>query len=267
MNNPRLQIIVLFVTIGTFFARSSALRAMRGSIRRSDILRRAYYRMRLFGSKSESDEYRIISTLTHNVPRTFIEFGFHPIEFNCAELARRPDWRGLLVDRSEKQVVDARMLWPNRVAIVRSFLTLDNLKPIRNQFQEIGVLSIDVDGNDYWFLKALIDLSPSLIVVEYNSTLGFEPITVPYDPLFDRHEKHPHSWYHGASLTALTKLCAEHGYGLAAGSDGSCNAFFTKDGNLRPEEVWKPKDLRAKLSGISHENQWSHVKHLPFVRV
>jgi hypothetical protein len=144
---------------------------------------------------------------------------------------------------------------------------LDNLDFIRKQFPELGILSIDVDGNDYWFLKALIDLSPSLIIVEYNSTLGFEPITVPYDPSFARHDKHKLGWYHGASLTALAKLCAEHGYGLAAGTDGSCNAFFTKNGDLRPEDVWKPKQLRALLSGVPHEQQWDHIKHLPFVTV
>jgi hypothetical protein len=90
---------------------------------------------------------------------------------------------------------------------------------------------------------------------------------VPYDPSFDRHDKHELGWYHGASLTALTKLCAEHGYGLAAGSNGSCNAFFTRDGNLRPEDVWKPKTMRAERSGIPHEKQWDKIKHLPFITV
>lgn len=151
--------------------------------------------------------------------------------------------------------------------MVERFLALDNLDFIRHRFPKLGVLSIDVDGNDYWFLKALIDTSPDVISVEYNSTLGFEPITVPYDPAFDRHKKHPRGWYHGASLTALTNLCAQHGYGLAAGSDGSCNAFFTRTGNLKPEDVWKPKRLREQLSGIPHERQWDEIKDLPFVTV
>ena len=70
-------------------------------------------------------------------------------------------------------------------------MTLDNLDFIKSSFPQIGVLSIDVDGNDYWFLKELIDSSPSVICVEYNSTFGLEPITVPYDPSFNRYEKHP----------------------------------------------------------------------------
>src|SRR5262249_35897642 len=175
---------------------------------------------------------------------------------NCIELARKPEWSGLLVDGNKRQVDDARALWPSRIDIIEKFLALDDLDFIRNRFSEVGILSIDVDGNDYWFLEALIGISPAVISVEYNSTLGVEPITVPYDPAFDRHQKHPRGWYHGASLTALAKLCEKHGYGLAAGSDGSCNAFFTKQGRLKPEDVWKPKAMRAQLSGIPHERQW-----------
>jgi hypothetical protein len=241
--------------------------AMKQLIRNNAALRRLYYRSRLLRGASEADETSIISKLARDAARTFVEFGFHPIEFNCIGLAKNPDWRGLLIDGSKRQVDDARALWPKRIATVESFLTLENLDVVRHHFPKIGVLSIDVDGNDYWFLKALIDLSPSVISVEYNSTFGFEPVTVPYDPRFDRHEKHPRAWYHGASLTALTKLCAQHGYGLAAGSDGSCNAFFTRDGNLKPEDVWKPKRSREQLSGIPHERQWDAVKHLPFEQV
>lgn len=240
---------------------------MREFVRNNTALRRLYYRYRLLRPRSEADERQILSKLTEAAPRTFVEFGFHPIEFNCVEFARNPEWSGLLIDGSRRQVDDARALWPARIEFVESFLTLDNLDFIRQRFPRLGVLSIDVDGNDYWFLKALIDTSPAVISVEYNSTLGFEPVTVPYDPSFDRHQKHPRGWYHGASLTALAKLCEQHGYGLAAGSNGSCNAFFTRTGTLRPEDVWKPKTLRAQLSGIPHERQWDEIKDLPFVTV
>ena len=240
---------------------------MRELIRSNTFLRRLYYRARLLRVHSESDEGTILAALTTSAPKTFIEFGFHPIEFNCIQFANNPEWSGLLIDGSKRQVEDARALWPSRIDIVETFLKLDNLDFIRSHFPEIGILSIDVDGNDYWFLKALIDLSPTVISVEYNSTLGSQPITVPYDPAFDRHKKHPRGWYHGASLAALTKLCAQYGYGLAAGSDGSCNAFFTRNGTLKPEDVWKPKKLREQLSGIPHERQWDEIKHLPFETV
>jgi hypothetical protein len=180
------------------------------------------------------------------------------------ELARDPALQGLLIDGSKRVTDDARLIWPDRIRIANAFLSLDSLDLIRNQFEKIGLLSIDVDGNDYWLLKALIDLKPDDISAEYNSTFGLNPVTVLYDPVFDRHQKHTKAWYHGASLTALAKLCAAHGYGLAAGSDGSCNAFFTRDGSLKVEDVFKPKRLREKLSGIPHAAQWDFVKDMPF---
>lgn len=82
-------------------------------------------------------------------------------------------------------------------------------------FNQFGVLSIDVDGNDYWFLERPIEINPSVICIEYNATLGKEPITVPYDETFERHEKHPSGWYHGASLSALSKLAASSGLRIA----------------------------------------------------
>jgi hypothetical protein len=231
-------------------------------IKDNDTLRRLYYR--LLRAKPQSDEAAIIDLLSSDCPRTFIEFGFHPAQFNCASLARNPDWRGLLVDSNARQVSDTRALLPDRIKIVQSFLALDNLVVIRSAFPQIGVLSIDVDGNDYWFLERLVDTRPSVICIEYNASMGLDPITVPYDPIFDRHQKHKSGMYHGASLTALAKLAASHGYGLAAVSNAGVNAFFTQDGTLIPEEAWRPNSFREKFSGKNREEQWATIRHLPF---
>jgi hypothetical protein len=240
---------------------------MRQLIKKSTSLRRLYYRLRMLRSVGQSNEGQIIEELSKDAPRTFVEFGFHPIEFNCASLARDPDWHGLLIDGNKHQVSDARALFPDRIKIVEAFLTLQNLDFVKSTFQQIGVLSIDVDGNDYWFLEELIDTYPTVICVEYNATLGLDPLTVPYDPSFDRHEKHPSGWYHGASLTALAKLCGLHGYGLAAVSTAGANAFFTKSGKLNPVDAWRPNSLREKFSGVGYPKQWDTIKHMPFQAV
>jgi hypothetical protein len=218
---------------------------------------------------TQSNEAAIIDRLAdRTLQRTFVEFGFHPLEFNCIRLAADPSWRGLVIDGDASMIAKAEgnRLFGN-TTIVHRFLTLENLDVVRNAFSHIGVLSIDIDGNDYWLLRALIDLRPSVICVEYNSSFGLNPITVPYDANFDRHERHPSGWYHGASLTALCKLANSHGYGLAAVSEGGGNAFFTKEGNLRPEEAWRPSTLRRRFSGVDHPGQWESIKHLDFVTV
>lgn len=240
---------------------------MRQLIKKSTALRRLYYRLQSMRSAGQSNESQIIADLTKDVPLTFVEFGFHPVEFNCARLARDANWRGLLIDGNAQQVADARALFPDRIQIIEAFLTRDNMDFIKSSFPKIGVLSIDVDGNDYWFLENLIDVRPVVICVEYNSSLGMEPITVPYDPAFDRHDKHPSGWYHGASLTALAKLAASRGYGLAAVSEAGGNAFFTKAGSLDPAKAWKPNRLRWEFSGATQAKQWEAIRHLPFVSV
>ena len=124
-----------------------------------------------------------------------------------------------------------------------------------------------MDGNDYWFLEKLIDAEPEVICVEYNSSFGLEPITVPYEATFDRHLKHPRGWYHGASLSAMSKLCAARGYGLAAVSKAGANAFFIRAGSLDPKSAWKPNALRERYSGIGQKQQWEAVRNMPFESV
>jgi hypothetical protein len=239
---------------------------MRQILKQVPQLRRAYYRLNML--RAQSNESEVLLDLSEGGPKTFIEFGFHPAEFNCIEFARSPDWRGLLIDADERQIEDAKiMLDTERISVVRKFLALDDLEFIRRHFREVGILSIDVDGNDYWFLKSLLDVRPKVISVEYNSSLGLLPITVPYDPTFDRSKKHPRGWYHGASLTALNKLCGSVGYGLAAVSSNGTNAFFTETGALSPSDAWLPNSFRARYSGIDHDDQWSSLKNMEFVSV
>jgi hypothetical protein len=243
------------------------LRSIRRALAKTP-LRPIYRKLRLLAAgRSQSNESMILDRLIKAVdaPLTFIEFGFHATEFNCIRLVHRA--QGLLIDGDAAGVAVAREVLPRNVETVARFLTLENLDLIRNRFAQIGILSIDVDGNDYWFLEALIDTRPSIVVAEYNASLGLRPITVPYDAEFDRHQKHASGWYHGASITALCKLAARHGYGLAAVSDGGQNLFFTRDGSLDPAVSWRPNVLREKWSGKSVPEQWSTIAEMPFVTV
>jgi hypothetical protein len=228
-------------------------------------LRRAYY---WASARGQFDEGEILLRLTTetNAPRNFVEFGFHPREFNCAALMRR-GWSGLLIDGNARQVADARALLPSRIRCEHLFLTRDNLDIVRNAFPALGVLSIDIDGNDYWVMERLIGIRPSVIAVEYNASFLNESVTIPYEPDFDRHRAHESGWYHGASLVALTRLAAAHGYGLAAVSAGGANAFFTESGDLDPLAAWRANTLRDKWSSTTPAEQWRRIKHLPLTSV
>jgi len=226
-------------------------------------------------ARSQSDEAAILARLVEQVgaPRSFLEFGFSPSELNCASLLQT--CRGLLVDGDPRNVEAAREVMPRNVEAMQLFLDLDNLHLLADRFHagELGVLSIDVDGNDYWFLEALLPkLEPAVAAVEYNASFGLRPITVPYDPRFDRHEKHASGWYEGASLEALTRLCARHGYRLVAVSSGGINAFYVRrklDGlaTLDPADAYRECDLRNQWSGTKAAEQWETIKDLKYVTV
>lgn len=226
-------------------------------------------------ARSESDEAEILAGLVEQLdaPRSFLEFGFNPHELNCASLLHT--CRGLLVDGDPRNVEVARTVMPRKVETMQLFLDLYNIHVLGERYRpgELGVLSIDVDGNDYWFLQALLPrLQPMIVAVEYNASFGLRPITVAYDPKFDRHEKHPSGLYEGASLEALTRLCARHGYRLVAIASGGNNAFYARRAHhelpsLNVADAYRECVVRNELTKTNAAEQWETVKDLAYVMV
>ena len=165
---------------------------------------------------------------------------------------------------------------PSQIRIVQCLVTPENINDVLRQNDvegEIDLLSIDIDGNDYWVWKAITVLQPRVVVVEYNASLGVSrSVTVRYDRVFDRYKKHPSGWYHGASLAALTKLAAMKGYMLVGCESHGANAFFVrKDGGhgklleVPPEEAYYP--LLTRLRVASTGEQFRRIEHLEFEEV
>jgi hypothetical protein len=224
---------------------------------------------------SQSDEAAIIDRLIRrfDIPHSFIEFGFSGWEFNCATLIG--SWRGVLADASSYNVRIGKILCGDNVEILQIWLTLESIQVIIDRFRAmncpLGILSVDVDGNDYWFLKKLLELKPSIVIAEYNSSFGLRPVTVPYDPSFDRTVKHETHTYYGASLTALHALLSKNNYSLLEISNSGVNAFFVRNDllsldeiALRPEFCFREKVFR---DGSRPSQQWAKIEHLPFVNV
>jgi hypothetical protein len=224
----------------------------------------------------QTDEDDILDELAAKVdpPKSFVEFGFNVREFNCQRLAKR--WPGLVIDGDPLTVSRAQAILPKRVRAVQQFITLENLDVVARAFPKgtLGVLSIDVDGNDYWFLKQLLPLEPAIVSVEYNASFGDRSITVPYDPTFVRSRKHPTGWYAGASLPALASLCEAHGYDLVKVSEGGANIFFVRRDKrpaslpaLTHREAYRELALRNRHSGLTAAQQWEKIADMPYVTV
>lgn len=137
---------------------------------------------------------------------------------------------------------------------------------------EIDLLSIDVDGNDYWLWETLDVIEPRVVVIEYNASFGPRSISVPYDPGFVRFRKHPSGWYHGASLAALAKLGRRKGYDLVGADSRGVNALFVRaDARrgclraVRAEEAYYPQKKRLAVATV--EQQLEAIQHLDFVEI
>jgi hypothetical protein len=105
--------------------------------------------------------------------------------------------------------------------------------------EEFDLLSIDIDGNDYWVWKAITAYSPRVVIVEYN--VFFQPEmarTIAYDAshVWD---KHRHGLDHGASLAAFDKLAQEKGYRLVYTEPYCPNAIFVRE-DLIPSDAILP---------------------------
>jgi len=159
------------------------------------------------------------------------------------------------------------------VKIIQCLVTVENINKalLDNGFEgEIDLLSIDIDGNDYWVWKAITAIDPRVVVIEYNASLGYEKsLTAKYDPNFNRFKEHPSGCYHGASLAALTTLAKSKGYILVGCDSNGINAFFVrKDAaqgklvELSAQEAYFPNFRR--LERLSTSEQFECIKHLDF---
>lgn len=162
------------------------------------------------------------------------------MECNTANLLLNHRWSGLLVDGNPSNVSRARQFYRSRAEtmywppdIVEAWLTQENVNDIVERAGyagEIDLLSLDVDGVDYWLWKGLTVVSPRVVVLEYNHQLGPErSVSVPYRPNFVAEFSEYGSEYAGASLQAFVKLGREKGYRFVGTNTIGTNAFFVRN--------------------------------------
>jgi hypothetical protein len=183
-------------------------------------------------------------------PHTFVEFGVEDYkEANTRFLLLNNNWSGLVLDGSAKNVQkirEDRIYWQHELNAQAAFVTAENINELltaNGMSGEIGLLHIDIDGNDYWVWKAIQVVSPVLVIMEYNSVFGPENAwTVPYNPSFYRTNYHPSNLCYGASLTALCDLATEKGYAFVGSNSHGNNAYFVRKDKLRALHALQPSE-------------------------
>jgi hypothetical protein len=217
----------------------------------------------------------------------FIEFGVENFrEANCRFLLQNRNWRGLVFDGSETNITALkleRLFWMYDLTAQCAFVSAENINGLiekRGFGGPLGILSIDIDGNDYWVWKAIGCVDPAIVICEYNPILGDrEPVVVPYESDFQRFSSHHSGLYFGASIAALKRLAAEKGYVFVGTNSNGINAFFVRKdlsesvlsslSEIRsfPSRHRDSRDMKGELSFVAGIHRLALIREMPVVNV
>lgn len=168
---------------------------------------------------------------------------------NTLYLREQKGWTGLLMEGNTQ---------PENSDVQQEFVTAENVEDLFAKYnvpEEFDLLSIDIDGNDYWIWKAIKNYKPRVIVIEYNASFPWEESkTIAYNPTFRWNKTD----YMGATLQALVKLGKEKGYKLIATDSCGVNAFFVQKNLINgkfnvslEEKLYHPAAYKGK-TGNKH---------------
>lgn len=219
-------------------------RALLESPRNADDRRLLKYGYRVY---SQSDEDGILHEILHRIGdggRRFVEIGAGDGFENNTLFLLIQGWRGVWIEGSSRKVTSAKKhheaeIAEGRLQVVEQYATAANIDETIKRFSpgELDVLSVDIDGNDYYVLGAIRAVAPRVIVAEYNAKF-------PPDVRWIMEHNEAHRWdstdYFGASLKALEILLLERGYFLVGCNLLGTNAFFIRKDLVRDPPFCAP---------------------------
>lgn len=226
----------------------------------------------------------IIQYLLHHVPiahRTFVEFGVQNYrESSTRFLLMHDNWSGLIIDGDADAIADIQResyYWQHDLAALNAFITRENINElIAKKFTgDLGLLVVDIDGNDYWVWEAIDVVRPRIVICEYNSVLGPDlAVTVPYRPDFTREAAHHSNLYFGASLSALHHLALRKGYAFVGCNSHGNDAFFVRadiahdvpavalDDGYIESQFRESRDAQGRLTHLAGRARFDAIAHL-----
>ncbi|VXB83254.1 NADH dehydrogenase [Pseudomonas sp. 8AS] len=243
---------------------------------------------KVFSQWGEDGILQAIIRTINPVSKIFIEFGVQNYcESNTRFLLINNNWSGLVIDGSSDNINYIKndpIYWRYNLKAECQFIDRDNINSIflRNGVQgEIGLLSIDIDGNDYWVWQSIDSVKPAIVVTEYNARFGADrAVTVPYDQDFVRSEAHYSHIYYGASLKALCQLGDSKGYAFVGCNSAGNNAFFVRRDLLKAplrelsvaegfilHKFREARDAEGQLTFLSPEEESDLLFTLPLIDV
>ena len=199
---------------------------------------------------SQSDEDGIIQRIFERIgleKGKYVELGVGDGLENNTLFLHLKGWDGLWFG-GQKLNVPKNFQLKSNLEFNRLWIDMTSLQevviPKIHAFGEIDLLSLDLDGNDFYFAKQILEsgIRPKVWVQEYNGNLSSDILWIQeYNP--------NHRWnvdsYFGASLMAYNDLFSSFGYKLVACNLLGINAFF-----VRKDFVDQFKDIPQELDDL-----------------
>lgn len=204
------------------------------------------------------------------------------IECNATNLVVHHGWNGLLIDgdpsliaKGQQFYASIRNPWRFRrtgPTLAAHWITRDTINDLIAQkgfVGEVDLLSLDLDGVDYWIWDALT-IRPRAVILEYNNRWSAaQSVTVPYADRFAGDAMQDKPGYFGASLAAFANLGARKGYRLVGCNSPNTNAIFLRDdvGVTDFPTVPVAACLDSDYAQEQHRTKYPLIQHLPVVEI
>src|SRR4030043_432560 len=185
------------------------------------------YARNTYSQRGEDGIIARILDLIGPIPKWCAEFGaWDGIHLSNTHALMEQGWSGVFIEGSPERFKELKKTYsgnPKAYPICafvgfQPLTDLDSLLATTPIPKDFGILSIDIDGNDYHVWEASCLYRSSLVVIEYNPTIAPHISFVqPKNPQINQ----------GNSLRALVELGKRKGYELIATT--SLNAFFVRE--------------------------------------
>jgi predicted RNA methylase len=183
-------------------------------------LQRVRYSLR--GRFSHANEQNILAgyieqLLPADWPRTVVDIGAgNGVRWSNSYALLLAGWKALGIEADPQKFALLQRVYGKfpKADAANSLASPHNITALLKQNDiepNFGVLCLDIDGNDYWVLDAILsNFRPGIVVTEINENIP-PPLrfVVKFDPNFQLRYH-----FYGYSIAALEDLCAKHQYGI-----------------------------------------------------
>lgn len=191
------------------------------------------FEYQVFSQNGEDGIIREIFKRIGVTNKYFIEFGVESGMENNTHFLLNDQWSGLWIEGDKNNFESIKenfnfLISNGKLQIQNETVTRDNIEKIFSSAgvpKEFDMLSIDIDGNDYWIWSSIENYSPRVVVIEYNSHLGPD---LKWVMKYNHDSDNKTTSYYGASLKSFELLGVQKGYVLVGCNFTGCNAFFVR---------------------------------------